>query len=414
MHILLVLLILHCITTTSDGIEFLVDSLHHTMSFPSLSTEMVCKILVEANCTSPFCLPDPRSIPLTVTLVCRWLRNIALACQPLWMFYIAGPELLRNCRLYLARAGNSVVHIYALSVVSPPNPEVYDILTGHTVSQSFSLRDHFSLYRQGPVAISIRNVWMRCPVQMHLTELFINAPAAKALMQSISAHPNFFSNHAPLRHIVRLTLTGVNMPLAAQFIHLMPAITHLTAIPPKTQPVMSITAPIVMPHLVHLSLVSSPHDRFYGAIVAPKLSVLRLDFGRSDQALIRFKNHISYVSTLSLSGRIRLVDLTFRNLLNPTSMTVLRLDPLPGGDSDLPHELLSLMHQHPAVLPNVRELQTNTVWSRSALEILGTLRQPHLTLTIFIACASPVSPFPGKERIQHLCKKQIVRIVRVF
>lgn len=106
------------------------------MPFRSLPNEMVCKILVEANHTSAFCLPDPRSIPLAVTLVCRWLRSVALASQSLWTFYIVeGPELLRNGHLYLARAGNSAVHIIAPCRLSPPNTEVFNILTRHTASR---------------------------------------------------------------------------------------------------------------------------------------------------------------------------------------------------------------------------------------------------------------------------------------
>lgn len=121
-----------------DGISTLADS--HDMPFSSLPTEMVCKILVAANLTSPFCLPDPRSVPLTVTLVCGWLRNIAIACQPLWTFYVVdGPQLLRNGHLYLTRAGNFTVHILAPCVFSPPNPEVYSILTRHRVSRPSSL-----------------------------------------------------------------------------------------------------------------------------------------------------------------------------------------------------------------------------------------------------------------------------------
>lgn len=276
-----------------------------------------------------------------------------------------------------------------------------------------------SLYLQGPVAISIRNVWVRCPLQMHLTELSINAAAANILLQSISMHPNFFSSHAPLHNVLRLTLNGVDTALAARFIDLMPAITHLTIVPSFTRAVAtgSPTAQITMPNLVHLSLVPSPHDRFYGAIVAPQLSVLELDPGPLDMVLLRFRRHISRITTLSLSGRINRVDLTFCNFIDTASLTVLRLDLPPSGDSDHPREILALMHQHPAVLPNVWDLQTNAVWSRPALEMLRTLhplRQPRLTLTIFIVCPSEDHPIPGKERIRHLCEMQIVRVIRQF
>lgn len=110
------------------------------MPFQSLPNEMMCKIFIEANHTSPFCLPNALSIPLVVTLVCLRWQTVALACQPLWSFYIIkGPELLRNGRLYLERAGNAGVHILAPYHIAPPNPEVYNLLTQHTVHRPLSL-----------------------------------------------------------------------------------------------------------------------------------------------------------------------------------------------------------------------------------------------------------------------------------
>lgn len=264
------------------------------------------------------------------------------------------------------------------------------------------------------MAISIRNIWMRCPIQMHLTELCINTSAAQALMKSISSHPDFFSNNAPLHHVMRLTLDGVDTALATQFIGLVPAVMHLTIVPRRTRRAVPTTTNIVLPRLVNLSLVTSPHDRFYGGMAAPQLSVLKIDSGSTDMALFRFKSLISHVTTLHLSGRIHLVELTFCNFINTASLSVLRLDLLPSEAGDQPREILALMSQYSTLLANVRDLQTNTVWSRSALEILATLRQPGLTLTIFVACPSEHSPIPGKERIRHLCEKQIVRVVRQF
>lgn len=104
------------------------------MPFHSLSVETACDIFIEANRTSPAYLPDPRSVPLVVTAVCKRWRNVAIACQSLWTFYLVdGSSLLRNGPLYLARAGNSVIHVHAPGRLSPPNRQVYNMLTRHIV-----------------------------------------------------------------------------------------------------------------------------------------------------------------------------------------------------------------------------------------------------------------------------------------
>lgn len=104
------------------------------MPFHSLSVETACHIFIEANSTSRARLPNPRSIPLVITAVCKWWRNAAIACQPLWTFYLVdSSRLLRNGPLYLTRAGNSTIHMQVPCRVSPPNIDVYEMLARHTV-----------------------------------------------------------------------------------------------------------------------------------------------------------------------------------------------------------------------------------------------------------------------------------------
>lgn len=386
------------------------------MAFHSLSVETACDIFMEANRTSPACLPDPSSIPLVVTAVCKWWRNVGIACQSLWTFYqIDGSSLLHNGPLYLARAGNAAIHVHALGRVSPPNREVYNMLTRHVVRRPPSHHTSPLTPLQGPMTVNIRDVWIRCPLQTHLAGLSINASAAAVLMHSISLDSNFFSTHAPLHQVTCLALAGVDTGLVARFIHLMPNIVHFTVVPATRFVVVEPfeVAPITMPHLVHLSLASSKRDWFYGAIVAPQLSVLKLDSGPLELQLVPFRKQISNLTYLSLSGPIHRLDLTFRNFLSTDSLTVLRLDLLPVvPGSDHPFDMLLLMRDHPDVLPNVRNIHTNTVWTRSALEVLRTLRQPRLRLSIFILCASGDQPIPGAARIQYLCEKGIVQVIR--
>lgn len=252
---------------------------------------------------------------------------------------------------------------------------------------------------------------------MNLTALSINSRAARVLVHGISNDPAFLLTHAPLHRVTRLTLIDVDTRLVAQFVCLTPNIVHLTVVPSIRHAVVpSFTATqIIMPHLVHLSLVPSKHDRFYGAIVAPQLSSLTLDVGPFEMRLLPYRKHIAIVTYLSVTGPIHLLDLTFRNILNTDSVTVLRLDLLPvASGHDLPLQILSLMDDYSTVLPNVRDLHTNAVWTRSALELLRTLRQPRVTLSIFIVSLFEDQPFPGAERIKYLCDERIVRVIRQF
>lgn len=244
----------------------------------------------------------------------------------------------------------------------------------------------------------------------------MNARAADALVHSISRQPNFFSTHALLHRVTRLTLTGIPTALVARCVQQMPSIKYLTVVPAPAVGValpLATTTPLVMLDLEHLSLVPSKDDRFYGAIVAPRLSTLKLEAAPSELQLVPFRKHISCITYLSLTGPIHLLDLTFCDFLNTKSLTVLRLDLLPViSTSDVPLEMLVLMRRQPEVLPNLRALHTNAVWTRMTLEVLGTLRQPRLTLKIFISCVSENQTIPGLERVKYLCEKRVVRVIR--
>lgn len=104
------------------------------MPFHDLVLEVVCEIFLQANNVTLARLPDPRSMPVVVSSVCKGWRNAAIHYRSLWTSYqIEGSSLVRNGSLFLARAGH--LPVYATILVGPPPSRlVYDMFSAHKVS----------------------------------------------------------------------------------------------------------------------------------------------------------------------------------------------------------------------------------------------------------------------------------------
>lgn len=394
------------------------------MSFHNLALELACNIFIEANLTTRECLPEPSSIPLVVSRVCRWWRHAALSCQALWTVYsIQGPKLAQNGPLFLARAGKSLVYVVVDSGISDYTLESFNMFIARTVCNPRALSTVSLTLYQGPLSISIGQNWIHCPPQTNITELCLCAESANTLMRKTIQDPTSFSiNHASLRHVTRLTITvGDTLPFN-QFIRLMPAIEHLTVHSPtkRTTPIRVPdlpSTPIIMPNLTHLRLEHSTRDFFYGDIVAPRISHLDITPGSNDIQLYDFRKFLSVVTYFAVAGPIWYLQGHLRYFLPMHHVSVLRLDLSRESwfdDHDNPEKVLGVMLRHPEVLPSLRQLHTNVVWKRTALDLLRRLQQPCLNLTIFYACSSPVEPLVGSERIEELIAQRIVSVIRQY
>lgn len=206
-----------------------------------------------------------------------------------------------------------------------------------------------------------------------------------------------------------------------------PNITSLTIHPAGLRATVVIpTPPIILARLEAFSLTQSHCNEFYASIVAPSLRSLELEPGASDVLhLHQFAEQTRTISYISFAGRVHELSSIYTPVEHFPPMrnvTILRMDVSlnhwRGGDVN-PRRLLSLMKQHPHILPSLLEIYTNEVWNEDALDLLWDLQnrstQSHrLGLSIYYSCDSPATPIPRVELVENLVAAKIVRIFREY
>lgn len=398
------------------------------MPFHDLSVETACEIFLQADRTTPARLPDPKSIALVVTSVCKSWRNTAIFYQPLWMVYhVTGSALVKNGSTFLARAGN--LPVYAILATGPlHNKWVYNLFTTRQVGLPSFPYIQCLIPCQGPSYFTINNGnWYNCPFDAAIDNVTLKAGFAHMLAQGI---PPRVSRHARLDNATTLTLSVLTMDLG-RCLAWMPNIIRLTLFPTDNWPgafnSSNTTTPIIMPHLEHFTLTQSRQNEFYGGIIAPVLVTLELELGDSSGLELRhFDKMTSQISYISFSGLIFNLSPKVRHFPSMRNVTILRMDvfleisgrPCPEGDLN-PLKLLQLMKMDPHVLPNLREIHTNKVWFQKPLDLLRDMhgrdvRNPPLTLNIFYKCASPAEPIRRFSLIEGLITAKIVYLFRQY
>ncbi|KAF7965560.1 hypothetical protein HWV62_42874 [Athelia sp. TMB] len=377
------------------------------MPFHALSVELVQKIFVEANLSTPAYLPDPTSIPLVVSAVCPWWRAIAISCPPLWTFYhINQDALLHTGPIFLARAGNALVHMHTVTKLVPPNMKIYEMFTA----------------RKAPLSISIGDMWVRCPPNAYIVKLCLENNAASALLHAASSAPaSFFAKNASLRHVKELVLMSVYPDVVSRCATWMSNIRRLVVVPDSGFRYLAHEpdTPIALPKLTHLVLSQSLGDHYYGSMIAPRLMSLDIRPGRAPVALWDFVPLLPQLSYLSITGPIHSIHLCHPEFALMRNLQVLRIDvkPFPSRTNDDPRRILLFIESDPHILPLLSQLHTNVPWSRPALDILRQLqctRPAGLPLMIFHICNSSDEHIQAPEYIQDLIQQQIVFIIRQY
>lgn len=212
----------------------------------------------------------------------------------------------------------------------------------------------------------------------------------------------------------------------------MPKLIRLTIFPSIRHGVPEIcpsipSIPINLPHLEQFRLTQSPHNKFYGGIVAPLLRDLELNVGRSHGLELRdFTNMIGQISSIALSGIIYNLCPTPRHFPPMDNVTTLRMDISVQGygvsfnqSNANPANLLRAMKMNATILPNLRQFHTNAIWYQTALNLLREMHTPAVqrpppTLSIFYECGSPTDAIRHLEMIEELMADKIVYLFRRY
>ncbi|KZP07087.1 hypothetical protein FIBSPDRAFT_902323 [Athelia psychrophila] len=391
------------------------------MPFHDLALEVACEIFRQADFATPVRLPDPRSIPVVVSSVCKGWRNAAIHYRSLWTLYkIQGSSLLRNGSIFLARAGHCPV--YATIHGDPaPSRLVYNMFSS----------------REGPSYISVDSKqWFYAPhADFTIHEASLCGKVARVLARKDDPRLDaFIARHARLDNVKVLTLDGVQTEDMAACLSWMPKLVCLTITPivrsgvPESCPSIPAT-PINLPHLEKFCLALSPHNKFYGGIVAPSLLSLEFNLGRFHSLELRdFAAMIGQISSIALSGLIYNLHPTPHHFPTMENITTLRMDmtfqpygpSCPQNDAN-PANILHMMKRDVTILPNLRQFHTNAVWYQNALDLLWEMhipipisQRPPPTLSIFYKCARPTDTIRRLDLIKPLMAAKIVYLFRRY
>lgn len=161
---------------------------------------------------------------------------------------------------------------------------------------------------QGPSYFRVDSEsWFHCPADVDATiqEATLCGKVGRVLARRHDPQLNaFVARHVRLDNIQTLTLNGVRTEDVAGPLSFMTRLICLTicpTIPPGSASICpgNPTTPITLPHLESLRLTQSPHNKFYGGIVAPSLLSLELNLGSSPGLELRdFTNMIGQISSI--------------------------------------------------------------------------------------------------------------------